>query len=303
MNRPNRGVWYAAGAYSAWGILPLYWKLLRSVPALQVISHRILWSFVMLSGYLALARQWRALRTALAVPGVLTTYALAALLIGINWLGFIWAVNAGFIVETCLGYFINPLLSVLLGVIALGERLRPWQWLAIALASAGVLYLTIAHGQVPWISFLLAITFALYALVKKGAPLGAVPGLTLETGLLLVPAGAVLLWSDHVGSGAFLRADWTVTLLLLSAGAVTTVPLVLFASAAQSIPMLWIGILQYIAPTLQLALGVLVYGEPFTRDRFIGFALVWAALVVFAVEGMLSHRALLRGRLVPPRSG
>jgi chloramphenicol-sensitive protein RarD len=291
VSRADRGVWYAAGAYGAWGILPAYWKLLHGVPALQVISHRILWSFVILSGYLVVSRQWYEFRTSLAAPGVLRTYSLAALLIAINWAGFIWAVNAGFIVETSLGYFINPLLSVLLGVLVLGERLRPLQWLAVALASAGVLHIAISHGQVPWISLLLATSFALYALVKKRAPLGSLHGLALETGLLLLPSAGFLLWSDHVGEGAFLRGDAIVTFLLLFAGVITTVPLLLFASAAQSIPMLWLGILQYIAPTLQLALGVLVYGEPFTRDRFVGFALVWAALAVFAIEGVAAHRA------------
>lgn len=290
MNPANRGFWFAIGAYASWGVFPLYWKLLRDVPAIEVISHRILWSFLMLVGYLAVTRQARVFRAALATPDVLRTYAVAAMLIAVNWLGFIWAVNAGFIVETSLGYFINPLLSVLLGVFVIGESLRPGQWFAVALAASGVVHLTISHGELPWISLLLATSFAFYGLVKKRAPLGAVHGLTLETGLLVVPAMAFLAWNEHTGQGAFAHAETTTTALLLGAGLVTTLPLLMFASAAQSIPLVWIGIFQYIAPTLQLAIAVFVYDEPFARDRLIGFSFVWAALVVFAVDGIVAHR-------------
>ncbi|MBI5506281.1 MAG: EamA family transporter RarD, partial [Deltaproteobacteria bacterium] len=222
---------------------------------------------------------------------VLTTYSVAAVLIGVNWLVFIWAVNAGFIVETSLGYFINPLISVLLGVVVLGERLRPLQWIPIALATSGVLYVSIAHGSVPWIALLLATTFALYGLVKKTAPLGSVYGLTLETGLLVVPASLFLLYHDAAGDGAFLHQAAGFDALLVGAGAVTTAPLLLFASAARRIPLLWMGILQYIAPSLSLLLGVLAYGEPFSRDQAIGFGLVWTALAFFAIEGVAAHRA------------
>lgn len=297
MGSANRGIWYGIGAYASWGVFPLYWKMLSSVPVFQVISHRILWSSLMLGAYVVLSGQSSSLRAALARPAVWRSYSTAAALIAVNWFGFIWAVNAGFIVETSLGYFINPLLSVLLGVFVLGEKLRPGQWLAVALAASGVLYLTVALGQVPWISLLLATTFAFYGLVKKRAPLGSVQGLTLETGLLALPALALLGWSEHTGNGALGHAGPGVTALLLGAGAVTTAPLLMFATAAQRIPMLWIGILQYIAPTLQLAIGVLVYGEPFAHDRLMGFSLVWAALVVFAFEGIHAHRS---AAVVPP---
>ncbi len=287
----NRGIWYAIGAYTAWGLMPAYWKLLRHVPAAQMISHRVVWSWLLLSVFVLLSRRSLALRTASSDLKVLRTYSVAAVLIGVNWLVFIWAVNAGFIVETSLGYFINPLISVLLGVVVLGERLRPLQWIPIALATGGVLYVAIAHGSVPWIALLLATTFALYGLVKKTAPLGSVYGLTLETGLLLVPASLFLLYHDAAGDGAFLHQGAGFDALLVGAGAVTTVPLLLFASAARRIPLLWMGILQYIAPSLSLLLGVLAYGEPFSRDQAIGFGLVWTALAIFAVEGVAAHRA------------
>jgi chloramphenicol-sensitive protein RarD len=286
----KRGLRSGIAAYTAWGIFPLYWKMLAAVPVWQVIGHRILWSTVLLTIWIAASGRSSELRQAIADRRVLGAYAVAALLIAVNWSGFVWAVGAGFIVETSLGYFINPLLSVLLGVFVLGEKLRRLQWLAVAIAAAGVAYLAFAYGRLPWISLVLATSFALYGLVKKQAPLGPVQGLTLETGLLALPALAVLVGSELHGDGAFLHASPLVTALLFGAGAVTTIPLLMFATAAQSIPLLWIGLLQYIAPTLQLAIGVLVYGEPFSGDRVIGFALVWAALAVFAVEGVLQSR-------------
>lgn len=291
MNREQRGFWYGVGAYASWGVFPLYWKMVADVPVMQVICHRIVWSSLMLAGFVALSGQAGMLRASLGRPGVVTTYAVAAALIAVNWFGFLWAVGSGYIVETSLGYFINPLLSVLLAVFVLGERLRPWQWIAVALAATGVLYIGISHGQVPWISLLLASSFALYALVKKRAPLGSVLGLTLETGILALPAAAWLVWSELSGDAAFLHRAGLTNALLLGAGAVTIAPLLMFASAAQRIPMLWIGLLQYIAPTLQLAIGVLVYREPFTHDRLIGFSLVWTALLVLAIEGVAAHRA------------
>lgn len=293
----RRGLWQAALAYASWGVFPLYWRMLRGVPALEVIGHRVVWSFALLASYLALRGEWASFRAAAAPRDVRRTYAAASILIAVNWLGFIWAVNAGYVVETSLGYYINPLLSVLLGVAVLGERLRTAQWAAVFVAAAGVLHIAVSHGRVPWIALLLATSFALYALVKKQAPLGAVHGLTLETGILVVPAALFLSWSDRGGDGAFVHAGVATSALLLGAGAVTTAPLLLFAAAARTIPLLWIGILQYIAPTLQLLVGVLVFGEPFARDRWIGFSLVWAALVLFAVDGVVAHRAQA---LVPP---
>jgi len=286
----SRGTWNAVGAYALWGLLPVYWKCLQHVPAPQVLCHRIIWSFLTLLVLILLLRKWNAFRTAVVGPRVLRAYAAAAVLIGINWFTYIWAVNAGFIVETSLGYFINPLLSVLLGVVFFRERLRPWQWFTIGLAAAGVLYLTIAYGTLPWIALTLAITFGLYGLVKKIAPLESLYGLTLETGILLLPAFMFLLYSDRAGHGAFLHAGAILDVLLVGAGFITAVPLLMFSSAARRLPLSLIGVLQYIVPTLQLLLGVLVYREPFTIVKLIGFGIVWIALIVYAVEGLIVHR-------------
>ena len=286
----NRGTWFAVGAYTLWGLLPVYWKWLQHVPAPQVLCHRILWSFITLFIIILATRGWSAFREAVTDRRVLIAYAAAAFLISINWLTYIWAVNAGFIVETSLGYFINPLFSVLLGVVFFRERPRSWQWAAIALAAAGVCYLTRVHGTLPWIALTLAGTFGVYGLVKKTAPLGSLPGLTLETGLLLVPALLFLAHAEKTGSGAFLHGGAVSDTLLAGAGLITAVPLLLFSSAARRIPLSLIGILQYIAPTLQFLLGVLVYHEPFTAAKCIGFGIVWLALAVYAVEGFLVHK-------------
>jgi len=291
----TKGTWYAAGAYIAWGLLTIYWKWLHQVPATQLIGHRILWSCLILWGLILFSRQGQAFRSAVLLPRVLLVYALAAVLIGVNWLTYVWAVNAGFIVETSLGYFINPLLSVLLGVVFLGERLRLWQWVSVGLAAVGVLYLPLAYGSLPWIALTLAFTFSLYGLIKKIAPLGSVYGLTLETSMLFLPALLYLLYAESTGQGAFTHIGPVMDALMVGAGLVTTIPLLMFASAAQRIPLSLVGLFQYISPTLQFLIGVLVYREPFTPYRFLGFGVVWAALVIFAVEGVLARRTLAVG--------
>jgi chloramphenicol-sensitive protein RarD len=217
-------------------------------------------------------------------------YTVAALLIGINWLAYVWAVNAGYIVETSLGYYINPLLSVLLGVIFLRERLRPTQWLPVALATLGVSYLTWVYGRPPWIALVLAFTFGLYGLVKKLAPLGSLNGLTLETGILFVPALVFLAAQGLSGEGAFLGGSPKTDVLLVGAGIVTAVPLFLFASAAKMIPLIMIGLMQFIAPSIQFLIGVFIYNEPFSHDQLIGFSMVWLALIVFWIEGYVANR-------------
>jgi chloramphenicol-sensitive protein RarD len=286
----NKGAWYAVGAYTIWGLLPVYWKWLQAVPAPQVLGHRILWSFLSLIALIWLSRQGKSFRAAVVQPQILRLYTIAAVLLGINWLTYVWAVNAGFIVETSLGYFINPLLNVALGVVFLRERLRSWQWLAIALAAAGVLYLTFVYGSFPWIALTLAVTFGLYGMVKKTAPLGSLHGLTLETAVLFLPALAYLSFSEVIGQGSFLHTGALGSLLLMGAGPVTSIPLLMFASAAQRIPLSLVGIFQYIAPTLQFLLGVLVYGEAFSTTRLIGFGLVWVGLIIFVLERILAYR-------------
>ena len=287
----NKGMRYAIGAYISWGVLPIYWKWLHHVPALQLISHRILWSFFALVVVILLTHRWKEFRQAVFAPRVLRVYTAAALLISINWLTYVWAVNAGHIVETSLGYFINPLLSVLMGVIFLHEHLRPRLWIPLGLAVTGVLYLTFAYGSLPWIALTLAVSFGIYGLVKKIASLGSLYGLTLETGILLIPAFCYLLYSDANGSGSFLHTGTSSDFLMIGAGLVTTIPLLMFASAVQRISLSFVGILQYIAPTLQFLVGVIIYKEPFTHIQFIGYGVVWVALILFAVEGYLAYRS------------
>jgi chloramphenicol-sensitive protein RarD len=291
----KKGIWYAIGAYVFWGLFPVYWKMLGHVPALQLLGHRIVWSFLLLTGVLLLLRQRKEFRAGLN-RRVLLIYTIAAILIGVNWLTYVWAIGAGFIVETSLGYFINPLLSVLLGVIFLREHLRPLQWIPIGMAAAGVLYLTFAYGALPWIALTLAFSFGLYGLVKKTAPLGSFHGLTLETGILFLPALGFLVYSEFSGRGAFLHSDQVTSLMLFGAGAVTVIPLLLFASAARRIPLTTMGVLQYINPTMQFFLGVLVYREPFNQHRLVGFAIVWVALILYGVEGLIARRRARAGK-------
>lgn len=287
----NKGIWYGIGAYAAWGVLPVFWKLLQHVPALQIVSHRIVWSCVLLCAVLALSGQWREFRSAVRQPRVFGIYLGAATLIGVNWFVYVWAVNAGFIIETSLGYFINPLVSVALGVIFLRERLRPWQWLPVGLATIGVLYLTFIYGALPWIALTLAFAFGFYGLLKKVAPLGSFYGLTLETAILSPLVLIYLIAIEWVGEGAFLHTGLLTDVLIICAGVVTSVPMLLFASAARRIPLSLVGILQYIAPTLQFLIGVFVYDEPFDMERLLGFSIIWVALLIFGIEGWLAHRA------------
>jgi chloramphenicol-sensitive protein RarD len=296
----NRGILYAAGAYLLWGFLPVYWKALQSVSATQILSHRIVWSVVFLAALITWRRDWPILRQAIATPKTLFVGFLAACLLTVNWLTYIWGVNAGFVVETSLGYFINPLVNVLLGVLFLRERLRPWQWLPVGLATAGVLYLTLSYGSLPWIALTLAFSFGLYGLIKKTASLGALTGLMLETGILFSPAILNLLYLGNQGAGAFGSQGLATDALLAGTGIVSALPLLLFGMGARRIHLITLGILQYIAPTCQFLLGVLVYGEPFTQARLVGFGLIWAALVIYSAEGIVAHRKS-RSPLSPTR--
>lgn len=286
----NKGILYGIGAYLAWGFFPIYWKFLHHIPAIQLIGHRIIWSCLLLTGVILLTKQWPDFRKTLNAR-VLRIYTFAALLIGVNWLIYVWAVNADFIVETSLGYFINPLLSVLMGVIFLKERLRLAQWIPVGLAAIGVTYLTFVYGRPPYIALSLALSFGLYGLVKKLSPLGSLYGLTIETAILFIPALIYLIVAQAGGSAAFLHTGLVSDLLMVGAGLVTTVPLLMFASAARSIPLWVVGLLQYIAPTLQFLLGVFFYKEPFSHNQLIGFSIVWMALIIFIVENFLASRA------------
>jgi chloramphenicol-sensitive protein RarD len=298
----KNGLIYALTAYFMWGLFPVYWKWLQQVSSLQVISHRIAWSFLMLLGFILTTRQFKPFWQAAVKSRVIWIYLLTAILIGANWLVYVRAVNSDYIVEASLGYFINPLLSVLLGVIFLHERLRPLQWIPIMLAAMGVIYLSFAYGRLPWIALTLAFTFSIYGLVKKLAPLGSVFGLTVETGILFIPAVLYLNFANFSGSGAFLHSSLATNLLLIGSGLITTITLLMFASAAQSLPLSIVGIMEYIAPTIAFLLGVLVYKEPFNHAQLIGFGIVWIALFLFAVEGFWAHRSTT-GSVIPSLGG
>lgn len=286
----NKGILNGIAAYALWGFFPIYWKLLHPVPALQVIGHRIGWSFILLLAFILITRQWQQFRAAALTSKTVGIYSIAAVLLSVNWLIYVWGVNSGFIVETSLGYFINPLLSVLLGVIFLRERLRPAQWVPIAIATAGVIYLTATYGRLPWIALSLAFSFGFYGFVKKLAPLGSLYGLTLETAIVFPIALIYLLAVELNGTGFFFHESLLTNILLIGAGLVTTVPLLMFASAARQIPLSVIGLLQYIAPTIQFLIGIFVYKEPFDQAHLIGFGIVWIALVIFWVENYLARR-------------
>lgn len=288
----RRGLWMAIGAYALWGVMPLYWHLLSAVPALQIVLHRIVWSALFVGGYLLWrdGRHW--LRRTLAQPRLWWMLLLSGLLIACNWGLYIWAVNAGHVVESALGYFINPLFNVLLGVLLLRERLRPLQWLAVALAALGVLWLALQHGRLPWIALALAGSFGLYGLLRKLAHVDAVAGLGVESAYLLPPALLGLAWyALQTPGGLFAGSGAGGAALLVFGGVVTALPLVGFAYAVRRVPLATVGLLQYLSPTLQFLIGVFVFGEPFDRTRLVGFACIWLALAVFAVDGMRRGRA------------
>jgi chloramphenicol-sensitive protein RarD len=296
----NKGVIYAAGAYLIWGLLPLYWKALDDVPAGQILAHRIVWSLAFVGLALTLRRNWGWLRGALRRPRVLLTFAFSGSLLAVNWFIYIWGVNAGFIVETSLGYFINPLVNVLLGYLILKERLRPAQWLALAVALAGVLYLMVSYGAFPWIALTLAFSFGTYGLIRKTAALNSAEGLFLETAVLFLPALGFLVLQEMRGVGALAHSDASTNLLLIGAGAVTSVPLILFAAGARRITLTTLGLLQYIAPTLQFLIGVLVFHEEFGAARVVGFGLIWLALILYSAESLVHRRRAMMAAVNAP---
>jgi len=290
------GILYALLAYIIWGLLPLYIKSLHGVAPLEILLHRMVWSLVFLGAILLWRRHFGWLREVAANPRLVLNFGASAALLCCNWFLYIWAVSADRVVDASLGYFINPLFSVLLGVLLLHERLRPGQWLSIAIAAAGVLWLTVTAGQLPWIALGLAATFGGYGLLRKTGALGALEGLSLET-LLLFPLAAVTLGFLFVTGQDTTRAAAPGTqVLLLMAGPVTAVPLLFFAAGARRIPLSLLGLLQYAGPTLQLILGIWLYHEPFPAQKQIGYALIWLSLAIYAAEGLLVARLTQRQR-------
>lgn len=280
----RRGIGYAATAYTIWGVLPLYFALLHPVAPQEILAHRVVWSLVFLLGLLAVTRRWDWVGPALRQPKVWTTFGASALILGVNWFIFIWAIGQNRVVETSLGYFINPLINVLVGSFVLRERLRRPQMLAVAIAAIGVGWLTWHQGHVPWIALSLAGTFATYGLLRKTAPLGALEGLTVESLVLAPLALAYLAWALNSGQATFNHTDLPMQLLLLAAGPATAIPLLFFGAAAQRIPFGLLGMLQYIGPTLALTMGVWVLGEPFGPQRAVGFGIIWLACLIFSAE-------------------
>jgi chloramphenicol-sensitive protein RarD len=282
----NPGYLYAAAAFILWGVLPVYWKHFDTIPATQLVAHRVVWSILVLMPVVWFTGRAGSIRAAFTTPGVLFRQGLAAIFVSANWLGFVWAVTNGRMIESSLGYFLNPLLSVLLGVFVLGERLRPAQWLAISVAAVGVTWLAAQYQHFPWIALFLAGTFCLYGLAKKKTSLQAVSSLTVETMLLVAPAAAFLVGEHLFGRGAFGQRGWRDDLLIASSGVITVVPLLCFAAAARRIPLSAIGLMQYLGPSLQFLLGLFVYGEPFDAGKLVGFAIVWTALAIYAIDGL-----------------
>ena len=290
----------AALAYILWGLFPLYIKQIAEVPALQIVLHRSRWSLVFMAGLLAFLRRFAWLPPVLRQPRTLALFGLSTLLLAGNWLLYVWAVNTDRLLDASLGYFINPLVNVVLGYAVLHERPRPLQWAAVALAAAGVLWLAVGAGHLPWIAVVLALSFGLYGLLRKTATLGAVEGLALETLLLAPLAGAGLVWLGLQGQGVFGQGNWRLDGLLLLAGPFTAIPLLLFASGARRVSMATLGLLQYLGPSIQFVLGVFVYHEPFSFGRGIGFAMIWAALALYSAE---SWRVLRRSREAAAAAG
>jgi chloramphenicol-sensitive protein RarD len=284
------GILYAIAAYAIWGVLPIYLKALRHVSPLEILLHRVVWSFAFLLAVLAARRRWGWLKPALRSPAVVGRSVASAALLSVNWLVYIWAVNSGRVVDASLGYFITPLINVLFGVVLLRERLRPGQWLSVAMAGTGVVWLTARLGELPWVSLVLAVSFGSYGLLRKTSSLGALEGLTLET-VLLSPLAAAVLGRLHAGGQtAFGHADAGTHALLLLAGPITAVPLLLFAAGMRRIPLSLLGILQYVSPTLQFLLGVFLYQERFDAMKLVGFLFIWSAVAVYSAEGLRHGR-------------
>jgi len=287
----GRGVLNATTAFLLWGLFPLYFHAIGEVPPVEILAHRMVWSLLFLCIVLTLRRQWKWLPAVLRQPKIVATFTASALLLSANWFIYIWAVNNGHVLDASLGYFITPLVNVLLGLFVLKERLRGGQWLAIGVAATGVAWLTWQAGALPWIALALAATFGAYGLLRKTAALAALEGLSFETLLLFPLAGGYVLWLTVHGANTFVNtpSDWT-RALLVAAGPITAIPLLLFAAGARKIPLSVLGMLQYIAPTMQMILGLLVFHETFSKARLAGFIVIWSALALYVAEGFITAR-------------
>ncbi|MFC1743987.1 EamA family transporter RarD [Candidatus Riflebacteria bacterium] len=280
------GIILALSAYFLWGILPVYWKLLKSVPPFEILCHRIIWSAIFMSTILYFQGSLTKLKAAFARNEGRRNFILSGLLLGINWFTYVWAVNSGYIIEASMGYFINPLVTVCLGLFLFAEKIRVLQYFSILLAAIGVTYLTYQVGQLPWISLIIAFSFAFYSSLKKTSTSEASESLALETLILFPIAITFLLHLEYNQQAAFAHSEITMTLLLIGTGPVTLIPLLLFGMSVKRIPLVYLGLLQYLAPTLQFLIGVFLYKEIFDMNRFVGFCFIWTALIIFAGEGL-----------------
>ncbi len=281
----NPGLLYAGLAFGIWGLFPLYLRRLASVPPLEVVLHRSAWALLLLLVVLTVLRRWQWLGDVIRRPRRMLPFVASAVLLTSNWMVYVWAVQAGHVLDASLGYFINPLVSVLLGVLVLHERLRRAQWLAVALAAFGVAWLTWQTGRLPWVALVLAISFGIYGLIRKTGHLGALEGLALETLLLAPLVLPALAWTTAHG-GALARGDWALDAWLALSGPLTALPLLLFAAAARRLSLATLGLMQYLSPTLQFALGVWVFNEPMQPARLVGFACIWAALALYSADAL-----------------
>ncbi|MER7500798.1 EamA family transporter RarD [Nonomuraea pusilla] len=292
----RRGVLFGIAAYSMWGLFPLYWPLLKPSGAVEILAHRMVWSLAAVAVVLLVRRHWSWIRELLRQPAKLGLLALAAVVITVNWGTYIYAVNTGHVVESALGYFINPLVSVVFGVVLLRERLRPLQWIAVGFGALAVVLLTLDYGRLPWIALTLAVSFGVYGLLKKQANVGAAESLTVETLVLLVPALGYLGYLQVAGQSTFGDQGAGHALLLVGAGVITAIPLLCFTASAIRVPLSTIGLLQYIAPILQFLVGVLIAKEVMPSSRWIGFSIVWLALAIFTYDSIRAVRETARIR-------
>lgn len=289
---PTDGLAAAAAAFAIWGFFPLYLIALGNVSALEITAHRVAWSCAFVLALLAARRELRSLGAAAMRTGVLTRLAASSILISINWLAFVWGVTHDRVLEVSLGYYINPLLNVVLGIVVLSERLNRAQWIAVALAGIGVAYLTLMTGQLPWVALTVATSFGLYGLVRKTASVDALPGLAIELIILAPLSIGYLVFREASGTGGFGHSGTLVDFLLIASGIVTAMPLFLFSYGARRLPYSTIGVFQYIAPSLQFICAVFILGEPFAHARAVGFAFIWTALVLYAGDGLWRARQL-----------
>jgi chloramphenicol-sensitive protein RarD len=295
----RKGLAFGLSAYLLWGLFPLYWPLLEPAGALEILANRILWSFVLLLAVVAVLRRPAWAHAVLRDRRRMVLLAAAAATVSLNWGTYIYGVNSDQVVQTSLGYFINPLVSIVFGVALLHEALRRWQWVAVGLGAAAVVVLTADYGHPPWIALVLALSFGTYGLLKKTLDMGTVESLTVETGLLVIPALVFLAWLTTSGGDTVASEGWDHAALMMTTGVVTAVPLLFFGAAATRVPLTWIGLMQYLAPVLQFAIGVFVYHEPMPASRWVGFALVWSALVVVAAESVMNRSTAARRAMEP----